>query len=103
VRGGLAPLLHITAQPTQSEALRLLALDQREERARQHRVRVPLDAGPWETHFRRVLALLLRESPDATGRASLSPTSPAREALFAARVQLAASEAALSGWRLPAP
>ena len=38
-------------------------------------------------------------APDAAGRASLAPTSPARETLFAARVQLA--EAALR--RIQAP
>ena len=124
----LRAMYQVTAQPTQSGAQRLLALDQREEQARQHRV--PRDAGPFETRFSRVLALFLPEelnpflgeltadsrcseealrqleetsdlhaAPDAVGRASLAPTSPAREALFAIRVQLA--EAALR--RLQAP
>ena len=124
----LRAMYQVTAQPTQSGAQRLLALDQREEQARQHRV--PRDAGPFETRFSRVLALFLpeelipflgeltadsrcseealrqleetsdlRAAPDAAGRASLAPTSPAREALFAIRVQLA--EAALR--RLQAP
>ena len=52
-------MFHVTAQPTQSGAQRLLALDQREEQARQ--LRVPLDAGPAETRFSRVLALFLDE------------------------------------------
>jgi hypothetical protein len=124
----LRAMYQVTAQPTQSGAQRLLALDQREEQARQHRV--PRDAGPFETRFSRVLALFLpeelnpflgeltadsrcseealrqleetsdlRAAPDAAGRASLAPTSPDREALFAVRVQLA--EAALR--RLQAP
>ena len=124
----LRAMYQVTAQPTQSGAQRLLALDQREEQARQHRV--PRDAGPFETRFSRVLALFLpeelnpflgeltadsrcseealrqleetsdlRAAPDAAGRTSLAPTSPAREALFAIRVQLA--EAALR--RLQAP
>jgi len=126
--GALRALYHVTPQPTQSGAQRLLALDQREQQALQHRV--PRDAGPNETRFCRVLALFLPEElspflseltadprcseealrqleetpalfedPDAAGRASFMPTSPAREALFAARVQLA--EAALR--RIQAP
>lgn len=124
----LRAMYHVQPHPTQTGAQRLLALDQREEQARQYRV--PKDAGPCETRFSRVLALFLpdelapflgeltadprcseealrqlEETPaaggtlDATGRASLAPTSPARELLFAARVQLA--EAALR--RLQAP
>ncbi len=123
----LRAMFHVIPQPTQSGAQRLLALDQREEQARQHWV--PRDAGPYEHRFSRVLALFLpdelnpflgeltadprcseealrqlEESNDLTasdtaGRASLLPTSPAREALFAIRVQLA--EAALR--RIPAP
>ncbi len=124
----LRAIYHVNPLPTQNGAQRLLALDHREEQARQHRV--PRDAGPFETRFSRVLALFfpeelnhflgeltadprcseealrqLEEKPalfethDAAGRASLAPTSPARETLFAARVQLA--EAALR--RLQAP
>ena len=48
-------MFHVTAQPTQSWAQRLLALDQHEEQARQ--LLVPLDAWPAETRFSRVLAL----------------------------------------------
>jgi hypothetical protein len=114
-------LYHVTAQPTQTGIQRLRALDQREEQARQ--LRVPLDAGPSEHRFSRLLALflddelngflqvlsgdpqcsetILRELEEAellraardSRRASALPTSPAREALFARRVQLA--EAAL--------
>lgn len=116
----LRAMYAVAPSPTQSGSDRLRALDESEERARQHRV--PRDAGPCETRFSRVLALFLpeelklflgeltadprcseaalrqlEESSDlaaaAGGRASLAPTSPAREALFAARVQLA--EAAL--------
>jgi len=125
----LRAMYYVTAQPTQSGAQRLLALDQREEQARQHRV--PRDAGPFETRFSRVLALFLPEelnpflgeltadsrcseealrqleettdlhaAPDTAGRSSLAPTSPAREALFAIRVQLA--EAALRRLQAPA-
>lgn len=124
----LRAIYQVNPLPTQSGAQRLLALDHREEQARQHRV--PRDAGPFETRFSRVLALFLPEelnhflgeltadnrcseealrqleetsdlfeTPDAAGRASLAPTSPARETLFAARVQLA--EAALR--RIQAP
>ena len=124
----LRSLYHVSPSPTQSGAQRLLALDQREELARQHRV--PRDAGPCETRFSRVLALFLPEElnpffgeltadprcseaalrqleetlpssgePHTAGRPSLAPASPAREALFAARVQLA--EAALR--RIQAP
>jgi hypothetical protein len=114
-------MFHVISQLTQSGAQRLLALDQREEQARQHRV--SRDAGPYEHRFSRVLALFLQDelnsflgeltadprwseealrqleesndltASDTAGRASLLPTSPAREALFAIRVQLA--EAAL--------
>jgi hypothetical protein len=115
-------MFHVFPQPTQSGAQRLLALDQREEQARQHLV--PWDAGQNEHRFSRVLALFLQEelnsflgeltayprcseealrqleeSKDLTafnaaGRASLLQTSPSRaEALFAICVQLA--EAAL--------
>jgi hypothetical protein len=118
----LRAIYQVHPLPTQSGAQRLLALDHREEQARQHRV--PRDAGPFETRFSRVLALFfpeelnrflgeltadprcseealrqleetptLVETPDDAGHASLAPTSPARETLFAARVQLA--EAAL--------
>jgi hypothetical protein len=121
-------MYQVTAKPTQSGAQRLLAPDQREEQACQHRV--PQDAGPFETRFSWVLALFLleelnpflcelpvdsrcseealrqleetsdlRTAPDAARRASLAPTTPAREALFAIRVQLA--ETALR--RLQAP
>ena len=126
----LRAMYHVTPQPTQSGAQRLLALDQREQQALQHRV--PRDAGPHETRFCRVLALFLPEQlspflselttdprcskeclcqleetpalfedPDAVGRASFMPTSPARETLFAARVQLA--EAALRRIQAPPP
>ena len=115
----LRAMFHVTAQPTQSGAQRLLALDQREEQARQ--LRVPLDAGPAETRFSRVLALFLdeelnpflseltadprcseealRQLEEAGDRAdtvrppSLATASPSREELFTLRVQLA--EAAL--------
>ena len=115
----LRAMFHVTAQPTQSGAQRLLALDQREEQARQ--LRVPLDAGPAETRFSRVLALFLdeelnpflseltadprcseealRQLEEAGDRAntvrppSLATASPSREALFTFRAQLA--EAAL--------
>ena len=124
----LRALYHVSPSPVQSGAQRLLALDHREEQARQHRV--PRDAGPWETRFCRVLALFLPEELNPflgaltadphcseaalrqleetlphsgegapNGRPSLAPASPAREALFAGRVQLA--EAALR--RIPAP
>jgi hypothetical protein len=125
----LRAMFHVTPQPTQSgHHQRLLALDQREEQARQHRV--PRDAGPNEHRFSRVLALFLPDelnsflgeltadprcseealrrleehdnlpaAPDTGGRASLAPTSPAREDLFFLRVQLA--EAALRP--MPAP
>jgi hypothetical protein len=124
----LRAMFHVTPQPTQSGHQRLLALDQREEQARQHRV--PRDAGPNEHWFSWVLALFLPDelnsflgeltadprcseealrrleehddlpaAPDTGGRASLAPTSPAREDLFFLRVQLA--EAALR--RIPAP
>ena len=49
-------MFHVTAQPAQSGARRLLALDQREEQARQ--LGVPLDA---ETRSSRALTLLLDE------------------------------------------
>ncbi len=112
----LRVMYQVTAQPTQSGAQRLLALDQHEEQAHW----VPRDAGPYKTRFSRVLALFLpeelnpflgehtadsrcseealrqleetsdlRAAPNAAGRESLAPTSPAREALFAIRVQLA--------------
>ena len=124
----LRAIYHVNPLPTQSGAQRLLALDQCEQQALQHRV--PRDAGPCETRFCRVLALFLPdelnhflseltadprcseealrqleetpalfEEPDTAGRASLMPTSPAREALFAARVEVA--EAALR--RLSSP
>ena len=126
----LRAMYHVIPHPTQSGAQRLLALDQREQQALQHRV--PRDAGPHETRFCRVLALFLPEElspflseltadsrcseetlrqleedpalfedPDAAGRASFMPTCPAREALFAARVQLA--EAALRRIQAPPP
>ena len=50
-------MLHVTAQPTQNVARHLLALDQRVEQVR--KLRVPLDAGPAETRFSRVMALFL--------------------------------------------
>ena len=124
----LRAMFHVTPQPTQGGHQRLLALDQREEQARQHRV--PRDAGPNEHRFSRVLALFLpdelssflgeltadprcseealrqlEETSDGLAasetavRASLAPTSPAREELFFLRVKLA--EAALR--RIPAP
>ncbi len=55
----LRAMFHVTAQPTQSGGQRLLALYQREEQALQYRV--PLDAGPSESRFSRVLALFLPE------------------------------------------
>ena len=124
----LRAVYQVNPLPTQSGAQRLLTLDHREEQARQHRVprdagpfetrfsRVLALFLPAElNHFlgeltadNRCSEEALRqleetpdlfEAPDATGRASLAPTSPARETLFSARVQLA--EAALR--RIPAP
>ena len=55
----LRAAFHVSAQPTQSGAQGPMALDQREEQALQ--LRVPLDAGPAETRFSRVMALFLDE------------------------------------------
>jgi hypothetical protein len=49
----LRDLFHVTAQPSQSGAQRLLALDQREALERQHHV--PLNAGQNELLFSRLL------------------------------------------------
>lgn len=118
----LRAIYHVLAQPTQGGAQRLMALDQKEEQARQHRV--PYNAGPCEERFCRVLALFtdeevnsflseltadprcseeaLRqleestdspEDPGAGHDSSFCLSSQAREALFAMRVGLA--EAAL--------
>jgi hypothetical protein len=117
----LRAMYNVTVQPTQSGAQRLMALNLREEQARY--LRVPLDAGPAEHRFSRVLALFRDEeltpflatlttddtcsdetlrkleeatplSDDPDDRRTSNPlTSPAREALFARRVELA--EAAL--------
>lgn len=53
---------HVTAQPAQTGAQRLRTLDQREEQAR--RLRVPLDAGPAEHRFSRLLPLFLADELD---------------------------------------
>ena len=117
----LRAMYHVPVHPTQTGAQRLMALNLREEQARY--LRVPIDAGPAEHRFSRVLALFrdeeltaflatltadktcsddtLRRLEEATPlssdldgrRTSTTRTSPAREALFALRVELA--EAAL--------
>ena len=111
----LRALSNVTAQPTNCGAQPgLLALDEREAQARQHRV--PRDAGPAECRFSRLLALFLddelnsflgeltadprcceesfrklgeaADSADghANGRCSLAPTTTAQKTLFAIRV-----------------
>ena len=110
----LRAMFHVTAQPTQRGSQRLLALDQREEQARQ--LRVPLDAGPaecWPCFSTRSSTPSSANSPltpdarrrhsDSWRRRATGPTwyvppslgtaSPSREELFTFRVQLA--EAAL--------
>ena len=83
----LRAIYQVHPLPTQSGAQRLLALDHREEQARQHRV--PRDAGPFETRFSRVLALFFPRSSIASLESSRpTPAAPKRPYASSRRRQL---------------